>query len=166
MNKTRNLFAAVLALLLCLSLVGCGEKEAKEPAKDPTAVTTNLGEIGDTTGTTEAEKDTTDVTQPQETTQGTEATTPVTESTTPNETKPNETKPGTTTTPAAGEPALNYVQYMNLSSDEQQKLYDKYFTDNPLAFATWFQRIQAEYEDDTPSIIVTGPVDIGDYINP
>lgn len=63
-------------------------------------------------------------------------------------------------------PQLNYQQYMALSADEQQNLYDAYFADDPLAFASWFKRIKKEYDDENPSIIVTGPIDIGDYIDP
>ena len=65
-----------------------------------------------------------------------------------------------------GVPQLNYQQYMALSADEQQNLYDAYFADDPLAFASWFKRIKKEYDDENPSIIVTGPIDIGDYIDP
>jgi len=80
-------------------------------------------------------------------------------------TKPEEaTKPGNQE--QLGVPQLNYQQYMALSADEQQNLYDAYFADDPLAFASWFKRIKKEYDDENPSIIVTGPIDIGDYINP
>jgi hypothetical protein len=61
---------------------------------------------------------------------------------------------------------MNYQKYMNLSADQQQAFFDRYFSTDPLAFATWFQKIKQEYEDEIPEIIATGPVDPEDYTNP
>ena len=55
---------------------------------------------------------------------------------------------------------------MALSNTAQQELYNQYFSDDPLAFAAWFQKIKAEYEDGKVEIEATGPVDLEDYIKP
>ena len=77
-----------------------------------------------------------------------------------------ETKPSTETTVPADELSMNYSQYMSLSGAQQQAFFDKYFADDPIAFATWFQKIKQEHVDETPEIVATGPVDLEDYINP
>ena len=82
------------------------------------------------------------------------------------ETTPPTTKPGTTDPIPDDTLSMNYQQFMKLSGSEQQELFDKHFADDPLAFAAWFQKIKQEYDDETPEIIATGPIDIGDYITP
>jgi hypothetical protein len=103
-------------------------------------------------------------TKPGETTESTQK--PTTDTT--EETETPTTVPETTLSnqEQSDVPQLNYQQYMAMSNDEQQKLFDDYFADDALAFASWFKRIKQEYDDENPSIIVTGPIDIGDYINP
>ena len=172
--------AAVLLLAFCFSLTACGKRSADtgEPG------TTGQPSEPTVTGTSGAEG--TEATQPAAGSDGdeTDSNKPTLESdtqvgsgrveggsgsqqpTTQEPTKPSnsETVPGETA-PNDGL-TMNYQQYMALSSAEQQNLYDKYFSDDPLAFANWFQRIKAEYDAGREEIIATGPVDLEDYLNP
>ena len=176
MNKKIAMWiAAVLLVVLCVSLAACGKNkpEPTSPGTTQSGDTTAPGTTGgeETEGTEGTQPDT----QPQS---GNDATQPTLESDTEvgsgrgegssasqQQTTPAVTDPTTGTLPDEGL-TLNYQQYMALSGAEQQKLFDKYFSDNPLGFATWFQKIKAEYDDGKVEIEATGPVDIGDYINP
>ena len=60
---------------------------------------------------------------------------------------------------------MNYEQYMAMSESQQQAFFVKYFADDPLQFATWFQKVKKEYDDANPPIIVTGPVDLSTLPN-
>lgn len=169
MNRKFLIFT-VVALLIALSMAACGKKpaEGKKPGntQPETQVSTDPTDPGDPDATEGAEG----TTEPtlnagtevgsgrEEITGGTQP-----ESTTP--TAPSD-KP-TTPVPAPDDGlSMNYLQYMALSNQEQQAFFDKYFSDDPLGFATWFQKVKQAYDDETPEIIATGPIDIGDYIDP
>lgn len=164
-----------MVLVLTLSLAACGQKPAEgsqpvttqpgitQPGATGTASTTVPGESlpEDSTGTGTSTQPTldygTDVGSGRVEGDGnsqTETTKPTTQTEKP-------------TTPAPDDGLnMDYRQYMAMSSQEQQLFFDKHFSNDPLGFATWFQKIKQEYDDETPEIIATGPIDIGDYINP
>ena len=83
-------------------------------------------------------------------------------------TKPTETtepktegEPATgTTEPQAG--ALSYAEYMAMSPAEQQAYYESFPTLEE--FIAWHNAAQAEYEAEHDIPVVTGPIDIGDYM--
>lgn len=176
MNKKLT-FAAVLALLLCLCLAvsACGDQKPG-----------NTEPSGTTTQNTDSIPGTTESSTPTESTEGTTGeqsnpTEPSLESDTTvgsgrvegensgdqqQETTPPTTKPKDPDVSVDDGLSLNYAQYMAMTGKQQQEFYDKHFADDPLAFATWFQKIKQEHDDETPEIIATGPIDIGDYINP
>lgn len=81
------------------------------------------------------------------------------------ETEPAQDQTLPTEVDAQGNPQLTYEQYMALSGDKQQELFDRYFADDPLTFAVWFQQIKKKYDEENPEVIVTGPIDFGDIIN-
>lgn len=90
----------------------------------------------------------------------------------PPSTGPNATTPSTVPTEQTEPPTvavrpdgLNYENYMAMSAQEQQRFFDDNFKDDPIAFAQWFQRIKQEYEKENPPIIVTGPINMEDYLN-
>ena len=179
MNKKFAMWiAAILLITICLSLTACGKKPVANPNPGTTNQPLDTTNPGDTGG---------------DSTQGTEATQGATESqggvstgsgrpdiesdtdvgsgrgegssASQQQTTPAVTDPTTGTLPDEGL-TLNYQQDMDLDDAEQQKLFDKYFSDDPLAFAAWFQKIKAEYEDGKVEIEATGPVDLEDYIKP
>ena len=94
------------------------------------------------------------------------------QTTTPSTTVPNVNEPTTLPTEQTTPPAndsqpdqLDYEKYMSWSSQQQQKFFDDNFKDDPIAFAQWFQKIKREYEEANPPIVVTGPINIEDYLN-
>jgi len=164
MNKTMKRFT-LLILLVCLLMllaachiasdVGGVKNTAAETTDSKDPVTDGVTARPSLDNNTETGPDSGNETLPQQQETKPPVTDPTTDGTVPEE-----------TTPADMTLSMNYQQYMNLTGSQQQALYDKYFADDPLAFAAWFQKIKAEYEDEIPEIIATGPVDIGDYINP
>ena len=121
------------------------QAEFEVVTKDPTSGTTAPTEQTPTTATIPAASKPADNTPTQETTKPTEA-----------ETQPA-TKPELSL-------EMDYQAYMALSGAQQQKLFDTYFADNPLAFADWYKKIKQEYDDENPAIIVTGPIDIEEIL--
>lgn len=90
----------------------------------------------------------------------------------PPSTGPNATTPSTVPTEQTKPPVvdsqpdeLDYEKYMAMSAREQQQFFDDNFKDDPIAFAQWFQKIKQEYEKENPPIIVTGPINMEDYLN-
>lgn len=162
---------AVLLLCLCVAVTACRTK----PADQSTPPTTTTAPQETTNGDTQPDE-TSGTTAPTQTdtkeppiqsntdvgsgrgegssgSERPETTTPTTQPSTP-ETLPDDTL------------SMNYRQYMALSPEQQQALFDKYFAHDPRSFADWFKKIKQEHDDEIPEIIATGPVDIGDYINP
>lgn len=169
MYKNIAIMTAV-ALLLSLSLVACGKKpaEATKPITTEPEITGTVSTTAPDESTAEDTIGTGAATDPT-LGYGTEVGSGRVEG--DGDTQPETTKPTTQTekptTPAPDEALnMNYQQYMAMSSQEQQLFFDKHFSNDPLGFATWFQKIKQEYDDETPEIIATGPIDIGDYINP
>lgn len=175
----RVFFLTAVALALALCLAACGKKPADDTkpntALPDTSDTTELTDPTDTEGTegTEGSAGADDPTKPTlesdtevgsgrvEGSSGSQTgdnkpTSPTEEPTTPSQ---EPTTPDTAL-------SMNYQQYMALSGKEQQAFFDKYFSDNPLGFANWFRKIKQEYDDGRTEIEATGPIDIGDYINP
>lgn len=103
---------------------------------------------------------------------GTTGTTDASQATGATEQNPAVTVPVTSqpeqTTPSSGETqtiTMNYAQYMAMTADQQQAFYDENFKDDPIAFAQWFQKIKQEFDEENPAIIVTGPINIEDYLD-
>ena len=178
MNKKFVMWiAAILLITICLSLTACGKKPVANPNPGTTNQpldTTNPGDTGgDSTQGTEATQGATESQGGVSTGSGRpdiesdtdvgsgrgEGSSSSQQQTSPPVTNPTETVPDQGLT-------LNYQQYMALSNTAQQELYNQYFSDDPLAFAAWFQKIKAEYEDGKVEIEATGPVDLEDYIKP
>ena len=169
MNK--KLMAVVAVLCLCMALAACRKKKEEEVTHNPIASETTTQTDGTTTPI--------DGTEPQTGWQG-DPTAPSLESNTEvgtgrveggNTTQdPNTSKDTTPTTPdeppANPDLSISFQQYDAMDWEAQQKFYNKYFAENPLGFAEWYQRIKQEYDDGKTEIIATGPVDIGDYIKP
>lgn len=59
---------------------------------------------------------------------------------------------------------LTYEEYMALSPEEQQAYYESFPTLEE--FIAWHNAALEEYEANNTVPVVTGPIDIGDYINP
>lgn len=100
-----------------------------------------------------------DPTEPEE-----DPTEPTQKPTQPKEDDPPATQP---TEPEAGddEPVvLTYEEYMALSPAEQQAYYESFPTLED--YIAWYNAAYAEYEENQDAVIATGPIDIGDYINP
>lgn len=176
MNKRLILLTAGLLIGVCFLMAACVEPSKKDKGTSET----NQVQQEITTTPVDKETESTKPTVEGSTQVGSgrgEVTGDRPEETTPAGTEPVEptepTAPTTTpTTPSTPESVpdnalnMNYKQYMALSSAEQQAFYNQYFSEDPLAFATWFQKIKQAYDDETPEIIATGPVDIGDYLKP
>ena len=64
------------------------------------------------------------------------------------------------TEPQAG--ALSYEEYMAMSPAEQQAYYERFSSLEE--FIAWHNAAQAEYEAEHDIPVVTGPIDIGDYM--
>ena len=160
MNKTlKKIVLWLLAVCMMSFLAGCNEKETQGEEMNPTMTQPAQTEgmiVERPTIVTEPQS----ATQPQEATQPQQETVPATQ---PEETP---TKPNTQGDAPGYSLSMSYQQYMNLSSAQQQAFFDTHFADDPLGFAEWFRKTKEAYEDETPEIIATGPVDIGDYINP
>ena len=174
--KGLALTAAAMLICACILLPACAEPTGKSnhpTAGKPTGTTAPQGGESGTaptldsgtqvgSGREETSSDTSPETIPETTP---ESALPSTETTEP-------TEPGETTVPTAPSSPLDkgldmtYLEYMSLTGPQQQAFFDKYFADNPLGFAAWFQKIKQAYDDETPEIIATGPVDIGDYVDP
>lgn len=58
--------------------------------------------------------------------------------------------------------ALSYVEYMAMSPAEQQAYYESFSSLEE--FIAWHNAAQAEYEEELDIPVVTGPIDIGDYM--
>ena len=176
MNKKLTTIAALALLLcLCLAVSACGKQKPgnTEPSgtttqnADTTAGTTeSTTPTGSTEGTTGGQSDPTEPTLESDTTVGSGRVEGESSGNQQQETTPPATKPKDPDTSVDDGLSLSYTQYMALTGKQQQEFYDKHFSDDPLAFAAWFQKIKQEYDDETPEIIATGPVDIGDYITP
>ena len=169
------LFAALLLLLLCR---GCGivRKGNGDTAKaDPPAAATDDKTDQETTGglrpsiyvefdsvTLDEEKADPDIPDATETdrtpTAATDASAQTGSTTLPTE-QPEPSSSG------VHPDALAYEAYMAMSAKEQQKFFDDNFKNDPIAFAQWFQKIKQAYEQENPPIIVTGPINIEDYLN-
>ena len=172
-KKFTALIAAALLVAMCMCLAACGNRGETKPGVSTDGTTQpTIREDGVGSGRPNADgvtqpatgDDTTDPTTDattEATTDGTtDPTVPSTEATTP------ATKPTESTSKPNNDLSMNYQQYMALSGQEQQLFYDKHFANDPLGFAAWFQKIKQAYDDETPEVIATGPIDIGDYINP
>ena len=64
------------------------------------------------------------------------------------------------TEPQAG--ALSYAEYLAMSPAEQQAYYESFSSLEE--FIAWHNAAQAEYEEAHDIPVVTGPIDIGDYM--
>ena len=177
MYKNVKVFlAAALLLSVCVSLMACRQKPTTPATNQPSTTGTQPAQTEQTGETTEATEETHGIITQDPNAPSLDVETEIgddrgdiTGGGSGNEqtpTKPTEPEPTTPSTKPDTTLSMNYQQYMSLTSAQQQELFDKHFSDNPLAFAEWFQKIKAEYEDEIPEIIATGPVDIGDYINP
>lgn len=58
--------------------------------------------------------------------------------------------------------ALSYAEYLAMSPAEQQAYYESFSTLEE--FIAWHNAAQAEYEAENDIPVVTGPIDIGDYM--
>lgn len=58
--------------------------------------------------------------------------------------------------------ALSYAEYLAMSPAEQQAYYESFTTLEE--FIAWHNAAQAEYEEEHDIPVVTGPIDIGDYM--
>lgn len=163
-NHIKSAFIILLALCLSLCMIACagnsGNENNTNEGSSSTEITT-LPEQTEPDGVV-TRPDMNTQTEPTDPSESVPETVPAT---TP-ETEPETTKPSTQPAPSKPTLSMNYQQYMALSGAAQQEFYDQYFSDNPLGFASWFQKIKQEYDDGRTEIEGTGPIDIGDYINP
>ena len=173
MNKYwKTAIAAALLLGLSVSLVACGKNSDKpgnqteSQTQGQTQGTNPDGSAAGTQGTedtTTPSAEDTDVGSGRPTVSGD---TEVGSGREEGETPAPSTRPTTGNTDADTGLSMSFQEYMALGNLEQQKFYDEYFANDPLGFASWFQRIKAAYDEGRQEIDATGPVDIGDYINP
>lgn len=163
--------AAALLLAMCLCMAACGRNAGNETKPGVTTEGSAQPTIRDD-GVGSGRPNGGDATQPTtggETTEATtEATTGATTDATTGGTTPSTepTSPTTKPTDSDDDLRMSYQQYMALTSKQQQEFFDKYFAEDPLGFAQWFQKVKAEYDEGKQEVIATGPIDIGDYINP
>lgn len=176
MNKQFKRMTAVV-LLLCLSImaVACGRTATpKETTTGTTTLpvdTTQTPSVPDTQTTEPTDhtgSDQEEATRPTLETEigvgsgrveGTDTGNRQEEATTPT------TKPTDSNISTEEGLSMTYQQYIAMSSEAQQAFFFEHFQGDALAFHNWFQKIKQEYEDETPEIIATGPIDIEDYIN-
>lgn len=59
---------------------------------------------------------------------------------------------------------LTYEQYMALSAEQQQAHFESFPSLD--AYIAWYNAALAEYEANQNIVEATGPIDIGDYMNP
>jgi len=175
MNKLKSLIAVASLLVMLAALAACGKKPWKQNTQTPE----------NTDGTVSTAQPTENTTEPTTQGQTPDSGTSVgadrpdissdTEVGSDREELGGQSNSGTATpTEKPTEPnsstntglSMNYQQYMALSGAAQQEFYDQHFADDPLGFASWFQKIKAEYDSGRVEIEATGPIDIGDYINP
>lgn len=120
-------------------------RPTEDPEVDPPVETAG--------GSTEPSTDASAPTEPM-------ATNPQAQPTEPSE--PQQTNP-----PQAGgsDPAaLTYEEYLAMSPAQQQAHYELFPSFE--AYVAWHNAALAEYEEHQSSIEVTGPIDIGDFMNP
>lgn len=155
MNKyAKFIFTLALLLWLCSGMAACGQKST-ETVTTGFSEETTLPSVGD--GVIPTRPQIGDTTNPTTAPTTTPATTP--------ETVPSENPPTEETEPQLSL-SITYEQYMALTAEQQQALFDRFFLSDPPAFGVWFHKIKEEYDNQIPDVIATGPVDIGDYINP
>lgn len=172
MNKTiKRLTAAALLLGLCVTAAACGCTQ--KPVESMSEATTLPVDTTQTPSVPDSQ-----TTAPTESDSGTPATKPnldvgfgvgtgrVEADGGQQSTKPADDQPAATTPQTGSGLNLTYEEYMRLSGSQQQELFDKYFADDPTAFAAWFAKIKAEYDDQRQEVEATGPIDLEDYLNP
>ena len=176
MNKLKYLIAFVALLVVLVSLAACGKKPQGENTQVPDHTDGSVSDTQPTENTTEpttqdenADSGTSVVPGRPDISYDTEIGTREegdgSKPNTADPTTPTE-KPTEPTTPSDTGLNMNYQQYMAMSGGDQQLFYNKHFADDPLGFASWFQKIKKEYEDGKVEIEATGPIDIEDYIKP
>lgn len=176
-QNQKKLLCACLTLVLVCTLAACcaggGESTAPVPSEQgqtpvetvPTASIPDVVEVEEWTEPEQSQPMTTDPIRENDEEPDADADSPSAEpdNTVPTETTEpkNEGEPVIgSTEPQAG--ALSYAEYMAMSPAEQQAYYESFPTLEE--FIAWHNAAQAEYEAENDIPVVTGPIDIGDYM--
>lgn len=180
MNQNlKTLLCALLAVMVVCAMTACRSGGEATVPSDTAAIPTETAPDGEVVEdwNVPTETETLPGELAQETTepvQEPDGEDPTAEPTAPDETdptEPDETDPAEPTTqptqPQAGtqEPVvLSYEEYMALSPAEQQSYYETFPSLED--YIAWHNAALAEYEANQDTVVATGPVDIGDYMNP
>lgn len=178
MNQNlKKLLCACLSLVLVCTLAACrvggGESTAPVPSEQgqmpvetvPAASTPDVVEVEEWTEPEQTQPMTTEPIRESDeepaadgdSASAEENTTVPTETTEPKTDGEHEVG---STEPQTG--ALSYAEYLAMSPAEQQAYYESFPTLEE--FIAWHNAAQAEYEEEHDIPVVTGPIDIGDYM--
>lgn len=176
-QNQKKLLCACLTLVLVCTLAACctggGESTAPVPSEQgqtpvETVPTASIPDVVEVEEWTEPEQSQPMTTEPiresdeepaadGDSASAEENTTVPTETTEPKTDGEHEVE---STEPQAG--ALSYAEYMAMTPAEQQAYYESFPTLEE--FIAWHNAAQAEYEEAHDIPVVTGPIDIGDYM--
>lgn len=176
-QNQKKLLCACLSLVLVCTLAACrtdgGETTAPAPSEQgqtsiETVPTASIPDVVEVEEWTEPEQTQPMTTEPIRESDEEPAADGDSASAEENTTVPTETtEPKTdgeyevgSTEPQAG--ALSYAEYLAMSPADQQAYYESFPTLEE--FIAWHNAAQAEYEEEHDIPVVTGPIDIGDYM--